>query len=618
MTEFTINSIQQEAITFAAGPMQVLAGPGSGKTFVITRRIRYLIEHYHIDPSEILVITFTKAAAGEMQRRFHELMKETDSFVQFGTFHAIFYHILKQSVSYRNDTLITESEKRKLLLRIMRMPVTGLLEGNEKVDYMLHAISRIKNNNESFDECETELFTKEEIQSIYGQYNAHLREMKKMDFDDMGLLCLSLFRTNPEILSVWKHKYQYIMIDEFQDINPLQYRIIRMLAASENLFVVGDDDQSIYGFRGAKPDIMRQFMEDYPQAKQLLLDVNYRCHEQIVESSMQVIDVNQNRFPKKIRAFHKDGKGVQLKPFSEHKEAQEWLLEKLKTLVKETEAEKLCHTAIICRTNYECGLLAEKLLFHEIPFVMKETLRSRFEHFVIQDMLAYLEFAHGNTSREIFALFMNRPLRYLKKDCAKTQQISENELLTYYHNDKAMQETVRKLFYDIGRIKMMRPHLAVNYIRQIIGYDSYLKENNKPKTAEKLLRIADDFQAFAREFKTFREMNDYIGQYKKTIELQKEEKKHTKETKKTGVSLMTMHASKGLEFDTVYLPDVNEGKIPIKQSVTKEAIEEERRMFYVAMTRAKKSLYILFSDKEAGKDVASRFLSPLLKKEKAQ
>lgn len=604
MPEFTTNIIQQEAIRFAAGSMQVLAGPGSGKTFVITQRIRYLIEHYHVKPEEILVVTFTKAAAGEMRQRFDRLMEKESPPVQFGTFHAIFYHILKQSGSYRKFTLITELEKRKMILRILKMPDTPFLMGNEKVDYLIRAISQIKNSGEIFDEFTESILPKEELKSIYWQYNTYLTEFQKMDFDDMGLLCLKVFREAPHILAMWQQRYQYIMIDEFQDINPMQYQIIRLLAASGNLFVVGDDDQSIYGFRGAKPDIMRQFMKDYPDAKQLLLDINYRCHEQIVEKSMQVIAENQNRFTKNIKASHRDGAGVVLKPFAQKDEADEWLFGELKRLTMEMQPDKLCHTAIICRTNYECALLAEKLLIHKIPFVMKESLRSIFEHFVVQDILAYLAFANGDRSKEIFRLFMNRPLRYIRKDSVRVSPVRKEELLKYYRDDKTMQETVCRLFHDIERVGTMRPYLAINYIRQVVGYDSYLKEGCGMETPEKLLQTADDFQAFSRAFQNFRDMNDYISQSKRLLENQKKEKQN-------GISLMTMHASKGLEFDTVYLPDVNEGKIPVRQSVTKEAVEEERRMLYVAMTRAKRTLYILFGDKEAGKDVPSRFLSPI-------
>lgn len=614
MPELTINPIQQEAITFAAGTMQVLAGPGSGKTFVITRRIRYLIEKAHVEPSEILVITFTKAAAGEMQQRFEKLVENQKYPVYFGTFHALFYHILKQTVQYQKFTLISETEKRRLLLNILKMPSSSLFWGNEKIEYLIRMISRIKNNGENFEGCSYELFTKEEVQNIYRQYNEYLFEFGRMDFDDMGLLCLKLLKENPEILSGWQQKFRYILIDEFQDINPMQYQIIRYLAAAnQNLFVVGDDDQSIYGFRGARADIMQDFMRDYPQAKQLLLDVNYRCHEQIVEKSLQVIAANKNRFTKAIRAVHNDGAGVCFHACLNQEKEYEELLQELDALVKK---EIPLNVAVIYRSNYECGLLAEKLLVKKIPFFMKEAVQSRFDHFVIKDILAYLEFAHGNRRRDIFHLFMNRPLRYLKKDSARENLITLEELLRYYKNDAGMQDIARKLFYDLEKIKTMRPYLAIQYIRKVIGYDAYLKENYDIGTREKLLQIADDFGALAKEYADFEIMNDYISQCRKLAKDKQLQKKAGEEKQEeTGIHLLTMHASKGLEFDIVYLPDINEGKVPSKQSVTLEAIEEERRMFYVAMTRAKKELHILYCSQNSpkgGKDIPSRFLAPVL------
>lgn len=608
MPDITINSIQKQAIEFAAGPMQVLAGPGSGKTFVLTRRIQYLIEHHDASPSDILVITFTKAASLEMQQRFHKLVKGRCLPVQFGTFHAIFYHILRQNRQYRNYTLITETEKRKLLLHILQMPPTLLFTGSDKIEYLIRTISHIKNNGENIENAGEGPFTKEEICSIYKEYSQFMEEFQKLDFDDMALICLRLFQEYPAILSDWQERYRYIMVDEFQDINPIQYDIVKLLAAPQNnLFIVGDDDQSIYGFRGAKPEIMKKFMTDYPQAEQLLLDVNYRCHERIVENSLKVIAYNQNRFDKAIRAAHADGEGVVIRSFESKEEEEEMLLQELKAFAEKTNPGLLAGTAVIYRTNYECSLFAEKLLVNGIPFVMKEPLRSQYDHFVIKDMLAYMEFANGQRNRDIFHLFMNRPLRYLRKDCARCNPVQLSELLTYYKNETTMQEVSRKLFYDIDKISTMRPYLAIRYIRQVIGYDKYIKDNYDKEASEKLFRIADDFQVLSKCYSSFEELNDYISQCRELVK-QKQEKKDEEE-EKNGIRLMTMHASKGLEFETVYLPDVNEGKVPSRQSVTKEAIEEERRMFYVAMTRAKKQLHILYC---SGKDRASRFLEPLL------
>ena len=249
---------------------------------------------------------------------------------------------------------------------------------------------------------------------------------------------------------------------------------------------------------------------------------------------------------------------------------------------------------------------------NKIPFIMKEPLKSQYDHFVIKDILAYMEFAAVNRSREIFHLFMNRPLRYLRKDCARKPQTELKELLTYYQDNDNMQDVAIKLFSDIERIKTLRPYLAINHIRKVIGYDIYLRENYDKDSADKFIQILDDFQKISKQYDGLKEFIDYIGQCRELIENKRNEKTDEEEE---GVRLMTMHASKGLEFDTVILPDVNEKKIPSRQSNTPEAIEEERRMFYVAMTRAKKNLYILYCAQKEGRDTPSRFLEPLIKKE---
>lgn len=612
MPELKINPIQKKAIESSSGAVQLLAGPGSGKTFVITRRIRYLIETCGIDPSSILVITFTKAAAAEMQQRFYKLMDTGRPPVNFGTFHAVFYHILRQSGKYRRFTLIKETEKRKLLIQILKLPQSQLFISDEKINNLIRYISIIKNEGGNIDACKQDTFSQDELLKIYTQYNEFLIEFEKLDFDDMGLLCLRLFEENPDILKQWQQRYKYIMIDEFQDINPMQYQIIRKIAGMEpNIFIVGDDDQSIYGFRGAKPDIMRQFMEDYKNTAQLLLNVNYRCHEDIVHKSLRVININKNRYPKEISASHADGSGVIIKKYPNQENEYENLINKLKELKAAGDLELLSNTAIIYRTNHECSLLAEKLLLNKIPFVIKEVITSQYDHFVIKDILAYMEFAAGNRKRELFHLFMNRPLRYLKKDCSREREVTLKEVSAYYKDSVNMQNVVYKLFGDIERIKTMRPYLAVNYIRKVIGYDNYLKDNYDVESVEKFIQMADDFQEFTKKFKNFRELNDYISQCRKLIENKRSEKP---DEKSCGVRLMTMHASKGLEFDTVILPDVNEGKIPSKQSDTPESIEEERRMFYVAMTRAKKNLYILYYSQKEGRDMPSRFIEPIMDK----
>lgn len=608
------NPSQKEAIEFANGAMQVLAGPGSGKTFVIVQRIKYLIEHHNVDPNQILVITFTKAAAGEMEQRFYKLMERKRQPVTFGTFHAVFYQILRQTGKYRNVTLIQEIEKRKLLLHLLNMPMTPLFYQNERLEQLLRYISQIKNAGGDTEAITQEIFPAKELAHLYIEYNKYLREFSKLDFDDMGMLCLQVFKENPQILLKWQNRYRYILIDEFQDINLMQYEIMKYIAGENgNLFVVGDDDQSIYGFRGAKPDIMKKFLADYPKARQVLLDINYRCHQEIVRAAGQVIALNHDRFPKKIRANHDEGAGIRLLSFPDADKEYEKLSDMLLTLYREKGITDLNETAVIYRTNSECSALAEKLVFYDLPFQMKEPLKSSFDHFVIQDLMAYLDFANGNRQREIFHLIMNRPLRYLRKDCAVRNPVELRELLQYYKTDENMQNAARKLFADFDQISSMRPALAIRYIRQVVGYDKYLKETYGPDEFEEFTQKADALQKLAREYRFFSDLKAYVEQCRENIYRKQQEIREKVGTEKpAGIRIMTMHASKGLEFERVFLPDLNEGRLPARQSVTAEEIEEERRMFYVAMTRAKKELYLLYCDQKTGKGVPSRFLEPLL------
>lgn len=608
------NPSQREAIEFANGAMQVLAGPGSGKTFVIVQRIKYLIEHHNVDPNQILVITFTKAAAVEMEQRFYKLMEQKRLPVTFGTFHAVFYQILRQTGKYRNVTLIQEIEKRKLLLHLLNMPKTPLFYQNERLEQLLRYISQIKNAGGDTEAVTQETFPAEELAHLYNEYNQYLREFSKLDFDDMGMLCLQVFKENPQILFKWQNRYRYILIDEFQDINLMQYEIMKNIAGENgNLFVVGDDDQSIYGFRGARPDIMKKFMADYSNARQVLLDINYRCHQRIVQAAGQVIALNHDRFSKKIRAAHDEGEGIRLLAFPDADKEYEKLSDMLHTLYREKGIEGLNETAIIYRTNSECSTLAEKLIFYDLPFQMKEPLKSSFDHFVIQDLMAYLDFANGNRQREIFHLIMNRPLRYLRKDCAVRNPVELRELLQYYKTNENMQNAARKLFADFDQISSMRPALAIRYIRQVVGYDKYLKETYGPDEFEEFTQKADAFQKLAREYRFFSDLKAHVERCREDIYQKQQEIREKEGTEKpAGIRIMTMHASKGLEFERVFLLDLNEGRLPARQSVTAEEIEEERRMFYVAMTRAKKELYLLYCDQKTGKGIPSRFLEPLL------
>lgn len=607
------------------GPAMVLAGPGSGKTFVTVHRIRRLITSQGVDPAHILVITFTKAAALEMQQRFFRLMGEENLPVRFGTFHAVFYHILKQSAQYREYTIITETEKRKLVRDIIHNHKRFVYLQEEDIEEIITAVSRFKikaaeeelpgtgGGTAGVQMCRTmerELKQVPEIQKmkqedflfLYGEYQSLLNEFYKFDFDDLMTSCLRLLRDDAETLAQWQSQFRYILVDEFQDISPVQYEIIRLLAAPENnLFVVGDDDQSIYGFRGASPDCMKRFLADFAQAKQILLDVNFRCHRDIVQAAAKVIAENESRIPKEICPAHEDGTGLQLL----RAESEDMLRKTVMELLwEERRAETLAQCAMICRTNLECGFWAQTLHEAGIPYMMREKPRNRFSHFVIQDICAYLALGQGDHARRHFLRVMNRPVRYMRRDSLPETKVDREALTGYYADKPRIQERVKKLFRDIDCLAGKRVHLQIHYIRKVIGYESFLREKYGSEKAEELIRIGEEFETFSRKFSSVRDMKTYMEHYAEVIKVPERDGE--------GLQLMTMHASKGLEFQKVFLPACNEGKIPSDKSKTPAEIEEERRMFYVAMTRAKNTLCLVYHDGKTGKDAPSRFLKPLL------
>lgn len=615
--ERTCTLKQEEAIEHADGPAMVLAGPGSGKTFVTVQRIRRLITSQGVDPAHILVITFTKAAALEMQKRFFRLMGKENLPVRFGTFHAVFYHILRQSAQYRGYTIVTEKEKRKLIRDIIHDHRRFVYLQEEDIEEILTAVSRYKTKEaeetqglsgaeESAADRDKmpgiQKMKREDFLFLLEEYQSWLAEFYKFDFDDLMTVCLRLLREDGSLLTAWQAQFQYILVDEFQDISPIQYEIIRLLAAPENnLFVVGDDDQSIYGFRGASPDSVRRFLADHKQARQILLDVNFRCHRDIVRAAAKVIAENESRIPKEIFSRHEDGEGLRICRTDSEESLKKTAVEMLE---QERQAGTLSECAMICRTNLECGFWAQTLHEAGIPYAMRERPGNRFSHFVIQDICAYLALGQGDHTRRHFLRVMNRPVRYMKRDSLPETRVEREALTGYYADTPMIQERVKRFYRDIDNLAGKRVHLQIHYIRKVIGYEAFLREKYGSERAEELVRIGEEFEAFSRQFTSVREMRTYMEQYAEVV---KEPEKNAE-----GLQLMTMHASKGLEFQTVFVPECNEGKIPSEKSKTVAQIEEERRMFYVAMTRAKKKLCLLYHDEKTGKDAPSRFLNPLL------
>ena len=609
----SLNHAQTEAVAHNKGPCMVLAGPGSGKTLTIAKRIEYLIMKHKVRPEEILVITFTKYAAWEMKNRTRSICGPSSYAVTFGTFHGIYYGILKWAYRLNQSNLLSDEEK----YRILREILPGIdwdqePEADEEKDYLQELaieIGNVKNNCMDIEEYEPVKYTTEKFRKLYRTYEETKKKYRKIDFEDMLIQCRDLFMKRPDILKKWQEKFQYILVDEFQDVNQAQYDVVRMLAApQDNLFVVGDDDQSVYGFRGAKPGIMMEFMKDYPKARQILLDVNYRSSGYIVKGALRVIGNNKIRFKKKIEAFRKPDETVHVQEVKDPVQEAEYVLER----IREYREKGVSYTemAVLYRTNVDARAMSELMTEYQIPFVMKEHLNNIYEHFIALDMISYLRLSQGEYDRKYFLQIANRPNRYLTRESMKTGNVSYESLRRYYRDKDWMVDRIDQLEWDMKMICDKTPYAAIQYIRKRMGYDEFLKEYAAYRkiSSEDLFAVLEEIWQNSKGYGTIKEWFEHIESYGKML---KEQNK--KNGEKEGVNLMTMHAAKGLEFDTVFVIEANEGSCPYKKATTDEEIEEERRLFYVAMTRAKRKLVISYVKEKNGKDLLpSRFVSELL------
>lgn len=606
----SLNPSQVQAVIHKDGPCMVLAGPGSGKTLTITKRIEYLIGKHHVSPEEILVITFTKAASVEMKERFVRLCGQKAGPVTFGTFHGIYYGILKWAYRMNASNILSEEQKYQLLKQVIGRMEIDIDDEKDFLQGIAGEIGNIKNNQIPLAEYESLNCSEEVFREIFEQYEKERKWLKKIDFDDMLVLVYELFKKRPDILSMWQRKFRYILIDEFQDINQVQYDVIRMLAAPENnLFIVGDDDQSIYRFRGARPDIMLGFKKDYPDTKEILLDVNYRSTKAIVNGAARVIRHNVNRYPKQIITTNEQGETVHIQevrhPIEESKYVVSQIQEAKKRGIPSSEI------AVLFRTNVEARALAETFMEYNMPFRMKECMPNLYEHFIAQDLITYLKMALGDRSRKSFLAIMNRPNRYIGRDSVEGTTISFESLRKFYCDKDWMLDRIDQLEVDFRILKNMAPYGAIQYIRKHIGYDEFLKEYAafRKINMEDLKEVLREIEERAKAFRTIEEWFTHIEEYSEELKRQSQQK----ETDPEAITFMTMHGSKGLEFDLVFIIGANETITPYKKAETKEEVEEERRMFYVAMTRARKKLIISYTKERNGKSMAqSRFVGELL------
>ena len=601
------NKAQIQAIQHNKGPCMVIAGPGSGKTTVLTHRVRYLIDRCGVKPSDILVITFTKAAAEQMKFKFKGLSEGRSSAVTFGTFHAVFFTILKAAYNYSARCIITPQVQHEFVKDQIHRLELEYDDEKEAVDGVLSEISRVKGEAVNIDEYESRCITPQSFRIIYMAYDDMLVRKHLIDFDDMIVQCRELLMQREDYRRAWQNKYKYILIDEFQDINKAQFDVVRILADEyRNLFVVGDDDQSIYGFRGSAPQIMLDFNKYYSDAVRIDMCINYRSTGNIVLASRAVAEENEHRYYKDITTYNSQGDTVSVYEFNSLNDEKAFLVSEIRRLIDTGIAAD--DIAVLSRTNVIGNMYMSRLESDGIPCCDYSAVQDAYEHWISKDILTYIRIALGSRERIDFLRIINKPLRYISRSYI-TQPADINALKRGYEGNEQMSKQVEKLVSDISMIRSMSPFAAVNYIRKGVGYDEYIRNYIYEHKADKeeLYNVLDELAHRASQYMSLSQWLDGIAEYIRQCD--KDRQNNTAD----GVHMLTMHGSKGLEYKIVLVMDVCEGIIPYNKSILDEQIEEERRLFYVAMTRAKEKLYLLYPKQRYNKDTTrSRFIEELL------
>ena len=582
-----LNTAQQKAVCHETGPMLVLAGPGSGKTTVLLCRISRLLERGLAKPQEILALTFSKAAAEEMKSRFENL--NGASGVSFGTFHSIFFRILRSRYGWNVEQIFQEEERRSILRNSIEAEKWDIPDLEEYISQFFSQLSLMNSELEQPNRFTPTGMPVEEFRKLYRAYEGYKERHEKLDFDDMLTQCYQLLREDAAVREYWQRKYKFILVDEFQDVNQAQFACLQILAEKhQNLFVVGDDDQSIYAFRGARPDFLLHFPTLYPAAKKVTLNTNYRSTERIVNLAERVIGNNEVRFVKNMKGIGEAGDKVTFFLAEDAAKEAEHIAEKIGRLLDE--GVPLTEIAVIYRTNLQGGAFARELYKRGIPYDLRDNSGNVYEHWVAKDLLAYLLLAENEESDSALRRILNKPKRYIGKDLLAEAEAMPYTLLRSFFVCPSLkgwqEENLENLRIDLNQIRKRTPYDALKYIRKVIGYDEYLEEfaAYRRTSAQVLQEIADEIMETAKDCADVRSFREQLER----LSLQMKEQSRKKGQKRNGVALMTMHGAKGLEFRAVFLPSLVEGIVPHEKGM--DTVAEERRLFYVAMTRASEKL----------------------------
>lgn len=607
------NKSQIQAISHMDGPAMVLAGPGSGKTTVITHRIKNLIEKAEVRPENILVVTFTKAAAISMQKRFSTLMNGgKGQLVTFGTFHSVFYKILRKARRYEATEILSERQKTDYIREIIGRYGISSNDISELSQNIINDIGNIKGNMLNAQEYEPSCCKKEDFIKVYNAYNLELKKDGKMDFDDILRECYLLLCENHTILEQWRELYKYILIDEFQDINRIQMNIIELLASPlNNIFVVGDDDQSIYGFRGARSEIMIEFKDYYPEAELIVLNVNYRSTQSIINVAGRVIENNKTRLDKCAHANNDKDFQPDIRKFRNQVEELKFVVSKIKEY--ENQGISLSEMAILVRNNSQIQEISSFLKNRKIEAESGKHRSNIYNGMVAKDILSYVRGAlkfDGTYFNEDLIYVLNKPQRYISRQVVLSVNMNISAVRRIYSKNN-----IDSFLFHIEMIRKLPPQAALSYIRKGAGYEEYLRlyaiENNIPMSG--LLKQLEQLVQECSKFNTLEQWINSIDSAQNSEGQNFGKKSSGEGGKNNRINIMTMHGSKGLEFKAVFIVDANQGIIPTSKALRERDFEEERRLFYVAITRAIDYLNIYAVEERLGCPIeVSMFVEEML------
>ena len=616
---------QEEAVQIINGQLILISCPGSGKTSTVVRRVQYMVEN-GVPPQQMLVLTFSKAAATEMKDRFLKLMPKEDrrgENVWFATIHSFCYNIIASAYKLTAENILGETEgwmiirkgidelKRKKILKM------DIRDYSDFTSSCLREISVINNNGVEWSTYKAQTCPTNEFKAIFELYEEQKRCIGKIDYDDMLKICYQLLSEREDYLAYYKNQFRYIIVDEYQDTNFLQRDILYLLAGGPdeaNLCVVGDDDQSIYKFRGARPEIMLGFADVYPDCKRIYMDVNYRSEPCIIEHAKTLIEHKKTRFSKDIKAF-KTGKGlIQELPAKTSEKEVENIVGKIQELHQK---ENTCYEdmAILYRNNKQAGFLSLILMRKGIPFHSNDQIMSPYKHWIFNDFMAYYRLAEGTGNGHDLIQVINKPNRFIPVQKLYKANVDERNVakLVYYSvsepwkRNKAVDE-VHDFFQNLRLLRSSNPADFVQMVCSLAGYNAYLKSYAAYRNMD-VTELSGMVSSYIEDIKE-NHISSILDWIRYANEINIKIDNLNKSRSKSGVSISTMHKSKGLEWDTLFLLGANEGTVPSEKTVEQGGLEEERRLFYVAVTRAKRELYISYTENnEANK---SRFVSEFL------